>query len=692
MATLTGKITDVTGRAPDSISSITVKAPSVRVGGGTDLIVSSPATVDFDRGTGDVTISGLTGGLSWLYIEGDGWSDSIAISAAEGMITLVEAIANASGVPGMTDYVSMIRSSGEHAQALARAAVEGEFGEIVRLTQTAATNAEQAAISAENKVDAYTPRVDALEAMAGLSPESPVDGQTANLVSQPGTLTRAAINVEIDKRVRLFEAEPGSDVTTSLNDFLDGGGHVKIQAGTFWVDGATGINVPSDTILEFSPGTVLKVQPTSLTNYALLKLRDVRNVRVINPVLVGERYEHTGTTGEWGMGIDMRGTTNVEIVNPHCSDFWGDGIYIGTTNTQQYCADTRIINPTCVGNRRQGISVISVKGLFIDTPTMKDTSGINPQAGIDIEPNFPTDHLEGVRITNMRSENNAGGGLALILGQMAGGGRIVDITVDGIQAIDNSPFRFAGTEGVLDGAISIRNVTSTRGGIQIRNYSTRFPHIYADNVTIINPNESGSTSAKYGSAVAVIADTGDTNTDPIGNVTFTNLEVIDSREPKKVMDAVHVWDGSGNSVPIKNVNIVNPRRLDFTNRPVTFFGAGSISDEYSAMELPLSTFDRTVSHSAVTAKTFHNAPATTLRRITVAQNLPDGYPSFVVEVRAPHPIRIIPAGKVIHTMTTVAGQYIQSDEVGARIELENRDGALWVKNMVGTWTSEPGPA
>ena len=108
MATLTGKITDVTGRAPDSISSITVKAPSVRVGGGTDLIVSSPATVDFDRSTGDVTISGLTGGLSWLHLEGEGWSDSIALSVAEGMVTLVEAVANASGIPALADYINLL--------------------------------------------------------------------------------------------------------------------------------------------------------------------------------------------------------------------------------------------------------------------------------------------------------------------------------------------------------------------------------------------------------------------------------------------------------------------------------------------------------------------------------------------------------------------------------------------------------
>lgn len=208
MATLTGKIADVTGRAPDSISSITVKAPSARIGSGTGVIVSSPAEVTFDKTTGDITISGLHVGLSWLYIEGDGWSDSIPLAVAEGFQLILEAVANASGIPGIADYVLMIRNSESHAQLLARAAVDGEIGEVVRLAQAAATEAKQEvaraeqaataagarATAAENKVDSYTPRVDALEAMAGLAPESPVDGQTANLVLQGDSLTRAAIS------------------------------------------------------------------------------------------------------------------------------------------------------------------------------------------------------------------------------------------------------------------------------------------------------------------------------------------------------------------------------------------------------------------------------------------------------------------------------------------------------------------
>ena len=55
--------------------------------------------------------------------------------------------------------------------------------------QTAITSAETASTTVQN----VETRVTSIEAMAGLSPESPVDGQTANLVSQSDTLTAAAL-------------------------------------------------------------------------------------------------------------------------------------------------------------------------------------------------------------------------------------------------------------------------------------------------------------------------------------------------------------------------------------------------------------------------------------------------------------------------------------------------------------------
>lgn len=130
MASLSGKITDVTSSPPDSISSITVKAPSARIGGGTDVVVSSPATVDFNRDTGDITISNITDGLSWLYVEGDGWTDSIPLAVAEGMITLVEAIANAAGTPGLVDFIALLVDLQGRIDTIAQGAVDAAAADI----------------------------------------------------------------------------------------------------------------------------------------------------------------------------------------------------------------------------------------------------------------------------------------------------------------------------------------------------------------------------------------------------------------------------------------------------------------------------------------------------------------------------------------------------------------------------------
>lgn len=131
MANLTGNVKDVTNQAPSTVVSITVKAPGVRIGSGNDLIVSSPAEVDFNHDTGALTLTGITGGLSWLVIEGTGWSDTVALSVADGMTTLVEAVANASGVPGMVDYVRLMAALSGAIDDVAQAAVDAAAENIV---------------------------------------------------------------------------------------------------------------------------------------------------------------------------------------------------------------------------------------------------------------------------------------------------------------------------------------------------------------------------------------------------------------------------------------------------------------------------------------------------------------------------------------------------------------------------------
>lgn len=130
MATLTGKLIDVTSQPPGSVVDIHVKAPSARVGSGTGAVVSSPAEVDYNSSTGDLTLTNLTGGLSWLVIEGVGWSDTIPLAVADGMLSLVEAIANAAGLPGIVDYIRLLADLENRIDDIAQDAVDAAAASI----------------------------------------------------------------------------------------------------------------------------------------------------------------------------------------------------------------------------------------------------------------------------------------------------------------------------------------------------------------------------------------------------------------------------------------------------------------------------------------------------------------------------------------------------------------------------------
>ena len=104
---LEGTLSDVTSRPIEDISTVTVKAPSFRLGTGEEIVTTQPRRVDFDA-DGKVQFD-VAEGLGWLYIEGPGWSDSIRFVAAAGMTRLWEAVANASGIFGLYDYLRLLQ-------------------------------------------------------------------------------------------------------------------------------------------------------------------------------------------------------------------------------------------------------------------------------------------------------------------------------------------------------------------------------------------------------------------------------------------------------------------------------------------------------------------------------------------------------------------------------------------------------
>ena len=221
---------------------------------------------------------------------------------------------------------------------------------------------------------------------------------------------------------------------------------VTIPDGAYHIDVIKSVFLKSNIHLQLSPNAVVKAIPTSLSGvYAIFKIHNVTNTKISGGKLVGERYSHLGNSGEWGMGIDIRGATKFEINNITITDCWGDAIYIAGKSK-----NGSILNVICDNNRRQGVSVVSVDGLAIKNSLFKNTKGAAPQAGVDIEPN-KNDVVKNVSIENCTFLNNAGYGLNIY----GGTGLCTDITAKNcIIDKSNIGLSIGGGEGVLRIAIS----------------------------------------------------------------------------------------------------------------------------------------------------------------------------------------------------------------------------------------------
>lgn len=216
-------------------------------------------------------------------------------------------------------------------------------------------------------------------------------------------------------------ANDQTDDTEAVQKAVDhaesqGGGIVYVPSGVFLIDPDKSLNMRNNTGLHLADDATLKATASSKGSYAIVKVAAVSDVEIVGGHIEGERDIHDGTTGEWGMGISILGSKRVSVSNMKITNCWGDGIYVGAGELG-YCEDISIDKFTMHNNRRQGISVISVKNLVIKDGVASETNGTSPQAGIDLEPNKASEYMLNVTIENVYTEKNVGYGLLMSLGQ-----------------------------------------------------------------------------------------------------------------------------------------------------------------------------------------------------------------------------------------------------------------------------------
>lgn len=214
-----------------------------------------------------------------------------------------------------------------------------------------------------------------------------------------------------------------TDDTAAINAAIgDGNVTVYIPEGTYMIraDATSvgqlnaGIQAKDNTTIVISPSAILKAFPSATPRYTIINIFGKTNVTVEGGgKIIGERNEHTGTTGQWGYGIAIGGSDRVLVRDLYIADCWGDASVVGYYLTQSNAArNITFQNVICDNNRRQGISVTCAENVRIESSTFVNTHGHAPEFGIDLEPD-PGSFVRRVTVANCLFQNNTGGSFTM---------------------------------------------------------------------------------------------------------------------------------------------------------------------------------------------------------------------------------------------------------------------------------------
>lgn len=462
--------------------------------------------------------------------------------------------------------------------------------------------------------------------------------------------------------------------------------------------------VPSDKTIIFDAGVIVKGMGTD-NDQELLRLNRANNVNIIGygATLDGFRSAYT-TEEQYKGGIGIRSSSNVTIEGLTLKSFNGDGIYIGTITIGERNRDIRVLNCKIDDISRNGISIININNIWIDNCTISNVNGHAPAAAIDIEPNYITEFVQGVRITNLSTKDCTGSGLLFALRTLGNSPNPVDIYVEN-HVDDGSRFgtQFQIIRAPILGTIKfvgsvMRNPISA--GVLLNGYSAKAPRIEMDSPIIYNPFSGNAAYYTAMGAFMVFRNSGEDVEPELGNLHLYNPSIIETRASDIPNYSDYLFrdrEGTGNFL-ITNCSIIDPYSIGTPNKerailPYSLKEFPLISDKRGVFSKDLGSSDLTISTSIVTGqapsyfRTIHNFSSTAERNVTLRNECADKT-IVTVEIKSANQVNIkTTGGAIINPILNVSTQYLTSSKVGSYVTLE-KDNSLstWrVVSIIGEW-------
>jgi hypothetical protein len=454
------------------------------------------------------------------------------------------------------------------------------------------------------------------------------------------------------------------------------------------------IRIWSNSSLTFEEGTVVEGMGTLATSQKLMYMYDVSNITIKANGVIFKDQKAKYTSGQHRHIFSMEGVANVVLEGMEANDSGGDGFYVGSGSVRKISENIRLINVSANNNRRQGLSITSIRNIDVVNCRFSNTIGEGPQAGIDIEASTTEQRLEGIRIQNPVTGGNKGPGIVISPGVLAGTGNLIDINITN-HIDDGSQYGMLAisVKNTLGGSVTIQNPiwkNAKLNGFVARNWGYRACAVMVLNPTVINCNSNASTSPTASAAFYVHREANDTGDTHIGNIHIINPKITDLRTTKLSTRAFSFKDWNSPN-KILNCSITSPVK------------SGDYFPSYNMIvnsDLVLSDSNRTMVHELGTGnsiadytyyKPYYTNEKSTMGRNVTLGKVNAGWPEVIIEVKSANNIYVVPnATDNIMPISSTNGKWITSKVVGSKLRLRKTLDNTWtIIEMTGTWTVQP---